>query len=45
MTKFMAPPYNEEDFELIIQMAKCDADASESWSEYPCSIKGVAGQL
>lgn len=42
--KFMAPPYNEEDTDLLDSFIESGADAPESWPSYPVELKGQASE-
>lgn len=45
MTKFMPPPYEEEDFKLITDLAKNLADAPNDWVTYGIKVRARASKF
>lgn len=45
VTKFMPPPYEEEDFKLITNLAKKLADAPDDWVTYGIKVRARASKF
>lgn len=44
MTKFLPPPYEDEDCELLHTLVENLADPPETWPTYPIRFKGRASE-